>query len=150
MHACPSRKALSPIAIAVVAALAAAPAARAQESGTTAGGLEEIIVTAQKREQSMMDVPVAVSAITGESVNFSLRRIQSAIDSANSVGPDAAFSAADCKSVRMLSRNSRTPSTTTVRLAALMSFLRGWVSSSSFTDGIRRNTLDIEGPARRR
>ena len=31
--------------------------------------LEEIIVTAQKREQSLMDVPVAVSAITGESVN---------------------------------------------------------------------------------
>lgn len=31
--------------------------------------LEEIIVTAQKREQSMMEVPVAVSAITGESIN---------------------------------------------------------------------------------
>ena len=34
-----------------------------------AGMLEEIIVTAQKREQSLMDVPVAVSAITGDSVN---------------------------------------------------------------------------------
>jgi len=33
-----------------------------------AGLLEEIIVTAQKREQSLMDVPVAVSAIAGESV----------------------------------------------------------------------------------
>jgi hypothetical protein len=47
MHARPSASALSPIALAVVAALAAAPAARAQEAGSAAGGLEEIIVTAQ-------------------------------------------------------------------------------------------------------
>jgi len=31
--------------------------------------LEEIVVTAQKREQTLSDVPVAVSAITGESIN---------------------------------------------------------------------------------
>jgi len=33
-----------------------------------AGILEEIIITAQKREQTMADVPIAVSAITGDSV----------------------------------------------------------------------------------
>src|SRR5512135_419940 len=64
MHARTSRKALSPIAIAVVAALAAAPAARAQDAGTGAGGLEEIIVTAQKREQKLQEVPIAVSVVT--------------------------------------------------------------------------------------
>ena len=39
--------------------------AQAQEGAV----LEEIIVTAQKREQSLQDVPASVSAITGDSVN---------------------------------------------------------------------------------
>jgi iron complex outermembrane receptor protein len=43
--------------------------AQDDEEAAASGMLEEIIVTAQKREQSMMDVPVAVSAITGESIN---------------------------------------------------------------------------------
>jgi iron complex outermembrane receptor protein len=34
-----------------------------------AGILEEIIITAQKREQTMADVPISVSAITGDSIN---------------------------------------------------------------------------------
>ena len=33
-----------------------------------AGGLEEIVVTAQKREQNMQDVPVAVTALSGEAL----------------------------------------------------------------------------------
>jgi len=50
---------------------AASTAVVAQDTGANveSGMLEEIIVTAQKRVQSLMDVPVAVSAITGESVN---------------------------------------------------------------------------------
>jgi iron complex outermembrane receptor protein len=58
---------------AVLAALAsqAAPA-RAQTPGPVAEqGLEEIVVTARKREESLLDVPVAVSA-------FSAQEIQSA------------------------------------------------------------------------
>jgi iron complex outermembrane receptor protein len=47
-----------------LAGLLAAPAAVAQEELF----LEEIIVTAQKREQSLSDVPAAVSAITGDLV----------------------------------------------------------------------------------
>jgi iron complex outermembrane recepter protein len=46
-------------------------AAHAQASSPAAddsGGLEEIIVTAQKREQSLQDVPIAVTAITQESL----------------------------------------------------------------------------------
>ncbi|HKX56007.1 MAG TPA: TonB-dependent receptor [Xanthomonadales bacterium] len=53
-------------ALAITAALAAtlaSPLALAQELA-----LEEILVTAQKREQSLTDVPAAVSAITGETV----------------------------------------------------------------------------------
>lgn len=53
----------SSVAFAVAAALSA-PAAFAQGSI-----LDEITVTAQKREQSLSDVPLAVSAITGDAVN---------------------------------------------------------------------------------
>lgn len=52
----------------VVAALtAAAGSAYAQAQGGLA--LEEVIVTAQKREQSLKDVPASVSAISGDSVH---------------------------------------------------------------------------------
>jgi outer membrane receptor protein involved in Fe transport len=49
-------------------ALAASPisVAIAQQTGTTAGGLEEIIVTAQKREESLQSVPLSVQAIGTE------------------------------------------------------------------------------------
>lgn len=40
----------------------------AQESSPQSGALEEIIVTAQKREQSLQDVPVAVTAVTEDAL----------------------------------------------------------------------------------
>jgi outer membrane receptor protein involved in Fe transport len=42
----------------------AVPAAQAQGTGDVV--LEEIIVTAQKREESLQDVPISVNAVTGE------------------------------------------------------------------------------------
>jgi iron complex outermembrane receptor protein len=42
------------------------------------GGLEEIVVTAQKREQSVQDVPISVTAITADSLN--INRVQSVKD----------------------------------------------------------------------
>ena len=44
-------------------------AAMAQQDEQRPGLLEEIIVTAQKREQTLEDVPIAVSVISGDSVN---------------------------------------------------------------------------------
>ena len=44
-----------------------APVAMAQEEGLV---LEEIIVTAQRREQSLQEVPVAVTAFTGEALEI--------------------------------------------------------------------------------
>ena len=44
-------------------------AAMAQQEDQQPGMLEEIIVTAQKREQTMADVPISVSVITSESIN---------------------------------------------------------------------------------
>ena len=58
----PRRNAL--VAMAVASALSLG--AQAQDGPLV---LDEITVTAQKREQTLEDVPAAVSAITGESVN---------------------------------------------------------------------------------
>ena len=57
--------------VAVSAALWTMPA-MAQDAAVadnaTAGGLEDIIVTARKRQESVQDVPVAVTAISAELV----------------------------------------------------------------------------------
>src|SRR5688572_22724793 len=43
-----------------------AQAAPASQAGASEVELEAIVVTAQKREQNLQDVPVAVSAVSGE------------------------------------------------------------------------------------
>ena len=45
-----------------------ASAALAQEAESGEGGLAEIVVTAQKREQSLQDVPIAVTALTADTL----------------------------------------------------------------------------------
>ncbi len=72
----------TPVMLAVLAALAAAPAI-AQERAT----LGEIVVTAQKREQRLQDVPIAVSVIDGalaESVGgFNVESLKQLVPSLN-------------------------------------------------------------------
>ncbi|RDV02455.1 TonB-dependent receptor [Sphingorhabdus pulchriflava] len=53
--------------ISIAVALMAAPA-MAQDSNADEAGLEEIVVTAQRREQSLQDVPMAISAVSGETL----------------------------------------------------------------------------------
>jgi iron complex outermembrane receptor protein len=50
----------------------------AQSSDDGARGLQEIIVTAQKREQSLQDVPIAVSAVAGEALTAN--RVTNVVD----------------------------------------------------------------------
>ena len=50
------------------AALTAAATATAQDQDTS-GGLEEITVTAQRREQSLQDVPISIIAVSGEAID---------------------------------------------------------------------------------
>ena len=52
-------------------------------SGTDAGSLEEIVVTATRREQTILDVPYSISAISGEALDQS--HIQSLSDLAKMV-----------------------------------------------------------------
>ena len=60
----PARRAL-PLASAVLAAIPAAYAQQAQQQGTgaEAGGLEQIVVTAQKRTENLQDVPISIQAL---------------------------------------------------------------------------------------
>ncbi len=65
-------KRLVTLGLTTISVLLAASAANAQRSTSTAqatepsGGIEEVVVTARKREESLLDVPVAITAITGE------------------------------------------------------------------------------------
>src|SRR5690606_25997577 len=54
------------VLIAALLFVAAAPAAA--QTQTTRGALEQIIVTAQKREQSLQDVGVTITAFTGDQI----------------------------------------------------------------------------------
>ncbi|MBS0393346.1 MAG: TonB-dependent receptor [Proteobacteria bacterium] len=55
-----------PLASAISAVLAGAPAAYAQQKADAGGGLEEVVVTAQKKSERMQDVPVAIVALGTE------------------------------------------------------------------------------------
>src|SRR5262245_14694715 len=68
-----SKPALCALAAAVGAILTVGAPAAAQ--GSSAGGLEEIVVTATRRSQDLQEVPVSVVAITGG--NLELRGVQS-------------------------------------------------------------------------
>ena len=72
MRTLTSRAVLAAISLALLPIGAIQTPAAAQEAV-----LEEIIVTARKREESLFDIPVAITAITGEQIeNFGLTDLQ--------------------------------------------------------------------------
>jgi iron complex outermembrane receptor protein len=62
-----NKKSSVTLAAAVFATLVASQGAVAQEAATTT--LAEIVVTAQKREQRLQDVPIAVSVVDGDLID---------------------------------------------------------------------------------
>ena len=88
-------RSVSPIAAAVLAAVSG-QAALAQDSG----GLEEVVVTAQKRSENMQDVPISIDAISTEKLeqlninNFTdYVRMLPSVAATPSIGAGAGFSA---------------------------------------------------------
>ena len=66
----PSSKFLKCSIATVLAGAMAAPAVvYAQSSGRTATSLEEVVVTARKREESLQEVPIAVTAFSAETLD---------------------------------------------------------------------------------
>ncbi|MDX1500048.1 MAG: TonB-dependent receptor [Woeseiaceae bacterium] len=57
------------VAAAVAAALAGTGAAQAQQAQRPARAIEEVVVTATKREESLQDVPIAVTALTADALD---------------------------------------------------------------------------------
>ncbi|HEX2795286.1 MAG TPA: TonB-dependent receptor, partial [Croceicoccus sp.] len=69
-----------------IAVFAFAGAAHAQDAANTAepqGGLEEIVVTAQKQAQNLQDVPISVTAVTGETLAD--QQVNNVADLSNSI-----------------------------------------------------------------
>ncbi|MGB5628355.1 MAG: TonB-dependent receptor plug domain-containing protein, partial [Woeseiaceae bacterium] len=66
-----TRYVISPVAAAVAAALSPGQAVQAQaaeQAGSTGKTLEEIVVTARKRSESLQDIPIAIQALSQESL----------------------------------------------------------------------------------
>lgn len=64
----PSKYSITPVAAAVTAALYPGAATMAQEPAAEQRGLEEIVVTARKRSESVQDIPATIQAISQESL----------------------------------------------------------------------------------
>ena len=71
----PSQLKLTAIATALMIGATASPVSMAQSDSDARLTLEEVIVTARKREESIQDVPVSVTSIGRELKEASLRRL---------------------------------------------------------------------------
>ncbi len=60
---------LTALAVAGTGLGTASPAAHAQEAGSQGPALEEIVVSARKREESLLDVPLAISVLSAKDIN---------------------------------------------------------------------------------
>ncbi len=60
---------LTALSIAIAASFGLSAQAQAQAQAQNAPALEEILVTAQKREQNLLDVPISVNALAGEKID---------------------------------------------------------------------------------
>lgn len=140
---------LSGIATSMVVLAAVAAPAQAQSPGTGAGvfGLEEITVTARKREESILDAPLSVAAFTGDSL------VERSIFDQNDLSlqtPGFDFTSPGGLStarpvIRGMSQSSRAGSETNVATFIDGVYIDGFSSSSVFMDSLERVEI-LRGP----
>jgi iron complex outermembrane recepter protein len=79
------------LASAAVAAIVVSSPAFAQEGTTESqGGIQEIVVTAQKRAENVQDVPIAISAFTAEALD---ERAVTSVASLSNLAPNVTLDA---------------------------------------------------------
>ena len=78
----------APVALAVMAAMSAARAQEAAQAPQSTDGLQEVVVTAEKRSESMQNVPLTITAIDAKSLED--KNIQDFKDYASSL-PQVSF-----------------------------------------------------------
>ena len=102
------------VRLAVAAALSCPLAALAQQEAPQAAtepepevvGLEEVVITAQKRQQSLQDVPLSVSAFTAETLSAGrMMDIRSIVDFTPGFSGNTADGFTDALSIRGISTN---------------------------------------------
>jgi iron complex outermembrane recepter protein len=79
------------VSIAAITAVLASPAfAQTQAPAAEQGGIQEIVVTAQKRAENVQDVPIAISAFTAESLT---ERSVTSVASLSNIAPNVTLDA---------------------------------------------------------
>ena len=61
--------------------------AQTSDEGTSAG-IEEVVVTAQKRESTLQETPIAITAVTSDEINY--KNVNTIMDIGN-IAPNAVF-----------------------------------------------------------
>lgn len=80
---------LAPVSLAVLATALATPAMAADEQASS-GGIEQIVVTAQKRAENVQDVPIAISAFTAGALQ---ERAVTSVASLSNIAPNVTLDA---------------------------------------------------------
>ena len=80
---------LAPVSLAVLATALATPAMAADEQESS-GGIEQIVVTAQKRAENVQDVPIAISAFTAGALQ---ERAVTSVASLSNIAPNVTLDA---------------------------------------------------------
>ena len=73
-----------------VAAMFASPAFAQEEAQEQQGGIQEIVVTAQKRAENVQDVPIAISAFTADALS---ERAVTSVAALSNIAPNVTLDA---------------------------------------------------------
>ncbi|MCP3730606.1 TonB-dependent receptor [Sphingomonas sp. MG17] len=125
---------------------AAPPAPQADETTPAEAGLEEIVVTAQRRSERLQDVPIAISAITAESL---ARQGASKLTDIGNVVPGLVFTRTS-SAVQVYLRGIGTSSTTTGNDPTIATYIDGVYNASANSMLFSLNNIErvevLKGP----